>query len=93
MLSRDIRFGTLGTESNNSDSASAVRLGLVGVDAWSIGCVDVRFSGVADRGVRGDDLGSEFVDLMGVRKECGARGSRDGDGEEERLGVLDCSSA
>lgn len=70
MLSRDIRFGTLGPESNNSDSASAVRLGLVGVNAWSIGCVDVRFSGVADRGVRGDDPGSEVVDLMGVRKEC-----------------------
>ena len=51
--------------------------------------MDVRFSGVADRGVRGDDPGSEFVDLMGVRK---GGESRDGDGEGERVGVLECSS-
>lgn len=42
--------------------------------------MDVRFSGEADRGVRGDDPGSEVVDLMGVRKEWVAGGSRGGDG-------------
>ena len=50
---------------------------MVGVDAWSIGCVDVRFSGVAERGVRGDDAGSEVADLTGVRKAwlaCGLDG-------------------
>lgn len=55
--------------------------------------MDVRFSGLADRGVRGDDPGSEAVDLilMGVRKECAAGEPRDGDGEGERVGALDRS--
>lgn len=88
-MPRGTRLGTLGSTSNNSDSASAGRLGLVGVDAWSIGCVDVRFSGDADRGVRGDDPGSETVGLMGVWK---VGESRDGDGEGVRVGGPGCSS-
>jgi hypothetical protein len=52
--------------SNNSDRGSADCFDLVGVDAWSIGWVDVRFSGVAVRGVRGDNGGSEVADLTGV---------------------------
>jgi hypothetical protein len=41
--------------------------------------------------VRGDNPESEFVDLTGVRK---GGESRDGvgEGEGERVGVLDCSS-
>jgi hypothetical protein len=54
--------------SNNSDRGSADCFDLVGVDAWSIGCVEVRFSGEAGRGVRGDNAGSEVVDLTGVRE-------------------------
>lgn len=54
--------------SNNSDRGSADCFDLVGVDAWSIGCVDVRFNGEAGRGVRGDNAGSELEDLTGVRK-------------------------
>lgn len=61
---------------------------MVGVDAWSIGCVDVRFNGDADRGVRGDDPGSELVDFMGVRKGGESR-EGEGEGEGERVGVLD----
>ena len=51
----------------------------VGVDAWSIGCVEVRFKGDAERGVRGDEPGRELVDLMGVRRG----------GEGDGVGVLD----
>ena len=51
--------------------------------------MDVRFSGDADRGVRGDDPGSETVGLMGVWK---VGESRDGDGEGVRVGGPGCSS-
>jgi hypothetical protein len=54
--------------SNNSDRGSADCFDLFGVDAWSIGSVDVRFSGEAERGVRGDNAGREVEDLTGVRK-------------------------
>ncbi len=57
-----------------------------------MGWVDVRFSGDADRGGRGDDPGSEVVDLRGVRKERMVGMLRDGDGEGVRVGVLGCSS-
>jgi hypothetical protein len=53
--------------SNNSDRGSADCFDLVGVDAGSVGCVDVRFSGEAGKGVRGDNAGSEVADLTGVR--------------------------
>jgi len=57
--------------------------------------VDVRFSGVAERGVRGDDAGSEFADLTGVRKArfaCSRVLAAEPKGEGGRVGVLGCSS-
>jgi len=92
------RRDPLRERSNNSDRGSADRFALVGVDAWSIGWVDVRFSGEAGRGVRGDNAGSEVADLTGVRKAwfaCGldewalAAGPK---GEGGRVGVLNRSS-
>jgi hypothetical protein len=82
--------------SNNSDRGSAECCELEGVDAWSIGCVDVRFSGVAGRGDSGDDAGSEFDNLTGVGKARFACGLDDlvlaPKGEGVRVGVLNCSS-
>ena len=63
--------------SNNSDRGSAECFELVGVSAWSMGCVDVRFSGVAGRGERGDDAGSEADNLTGVRKAWSTCGFND----------------
>jgi hypothetical protein len=64
-LSRRVLFDE---KSNSSDRGSTECFELVGVDVWSIGCVDVRFSGEAERGVRGDDVGRDVEDLTGVRK-------------------------
>ena len=95
-MSRRILFGE---KSNNSDSGSAECFNLLGVDAWSIGCVDVRFIGVADRGVRGDGAGRDVEALTGVRKAWFAGDLDDGvllattNGVDRRVGVLDCSSA
>ena len=65
---------------------------------WSIGCVDVRFSGEAERGVRGDDVGRDVEDLTGVRKAWFPGDLDDGvllaepNGVDGRVGALDCSS-
>jgi len=87
-----------GEKSNNSDRGSTDCFDLVGVDAWSIGCVDVRFSGVAERGVRGDNPGSELADLTGVREVWFAGDLDDSvldaeiNDEDGRVGDLECSS-
>jgi hypothetical protein len=85
-------------KSNNSDRGSAERFDLVGVDAWSIGCVDVRFIGVAERGVRGDGAGRDVEALTGVREAWPAGDSEEGvlpaatTGVDGRVSVLDRSS-
>jgi hypothetical protein len=90
----------LGEKSNNSDKGSTECFDLVGVDALSIGCVDVRFNGVAERGVRGDGAGRDVEDLTGVLCVWFAGGLDDEgllagtSGVDGRVGVLrlDCSS-
>lgn len=95
---KSCRLVPFGGKSNNSDRVSTLRFEVVGVDVWSIGCVDVRLSGVAERGVRGDNTGSEAADLTGVRMVCVAGDLDDGalvsgpDGEDGRVGVLDSPS-
>jgi hypothetical protein len=60
--------------------------------------VDESLSGVAERGVSGDNTGSEVADLTGVREVCVSGGLDGGalvsgpDGEEGRVGVPDSSS-
>jgi hypothetical protein len=69
-----------------------------GPAARTIGCVDVRFNGEAERGVRGDNPGSEVADLTGVREVWFAGDLDDGvldaeiNGESGRVGDLECSS-
>lgn len=88
----------LGEKSNNSDKGSTEWFDLVGVDALSIGCVDVRFNGVAERGVRGDGAGRDVEDLTGVLWVWFAGGLDGGgllagtSGVDGRVGTLDCSS-
>jgi hypothetical protein len=93
-----LRRATFEEKSNSSERGSIERFGLVGVDAWSNGCVDVRFSGVAERGVRGECAGSELDDLTGVRKAGFADDmdeeapAAEPDGVDGRVDVLGCSS-
>ena len=86
-------------KSNSSDRVSTERFDfVVGVVEWSVGCVTVRLSGLAERGVSGDNSGSVVADLTGVRKVCVSGDLDNGelvsgpDGEEERVGILDSSS-
>jgi hypothetical protein len=82
-------------KSNNSDSGSTECFDLLGVDARSIGCVDVRLIGVAERGVRGDGAGRDVEALTGVREAWFTGDLEDGvllaatNGVDGRQGVLD----
>jgi hypothetical protein len=95
---RELSFRILfGEKSNKSSSGSTERFELVGVDAWSIGCVDVRFSRTAERGVRGDGVGRDVEALTGVWKVWLAGDLDEGvllaeTGVDGRVGTLGCSS-
>lgn len=88
----------MGEKSNNSDKGSAKCFDLVGVDALSIGCVEVRLNGVAERGVRGDGAGRDVEDLTGVMWVWFVGGLDEAgllagiSGVDGRVGTLDCSS-